>query len=695
MQRIVNSLVLFVIYTVIGYTVSGQTAEVKIDASVQRYLGDVSELNRKTYFNIHSSGYNDPDVQQFLSDYDVYLGRGFWSPFGFAKNKMGETGKYPEHKQGDNSLRPVQVGHVATDHPKNVVRYSTDVEVAANWAVNYYENWVDQGGRPEFYEVMNEPFVHAGDEVFKAEQPDADKMRLRMAEWYGTIGKKIHESQALANMKVIGYSSAWPSLELWDFKHWNTRMKMFMDVAGEHMDGFATHLYDGINVTGQDTKRSGSNSEAILDLIEAYSYVKWGIVKPHAITEYGGIEKGYPAEYSDMKSIQSIRSMNRIIMGLMERENDMLISIPFIGDKAKWHLTAANNYNPYGSVLFIPTNLGEPNPEGWEYSARILFFELWKGVKGERLHIQSTNPDVQVQAFKDGDKIYVLLNSLSEETIETEMAWNNLGENFGADVRSLMIYPDKDPEYTTEHLNSLPVSVSLRAGETVNYIVTLKEDSEFSNSIITKKYYATNYLEPITINKPITFEYSDVETGTGYATLRMSIGRKHNVSKKPTVTVNGKTVAVPDNWKGYDQANREDFFGMIEIPVPMSYLSENATVKVTFPDNGGHLAAMILQVEKFTKDVEVESPVILDATSQGCLVYPNPMRDEVTLTWDAALNQNVSISIVALDGREVFSEQLRAFPGSARLLPGVMLPGVYQLQARCGEQYHTARLVVQ
>ena len=62
-------------------------------------------------------------------------------------------------------------------------------------------------------------------------------------------------------------------------------MKMFIDRAGAYMDGFSVHLYDGINVTGTDTKRSGSNSEAVLDMVEAYSYIKFGHVKPLAISE--------------------------------------------------------------------------------------------------------------------------------------------------------------------------------------------------------------------------------------------------------------------------------------------------------------------------------------------------------------------------------------------------------------------------
>ena len=55
------------------------------------------------------------------------------------------------------------------------------------------------------------------------------------------------------------------------------------------MDAISYHLYDGINQVGQDNKRSGSNVLAIMDLIESYSYSNWGFIKPHAITEYGGI----------------------------------------------------------------------------------------------------------------------------------------------------------------------------------------------------------------------------------------------------------------------------------------------------------------------------------------------------------------------------------------------------------------------
>jgi len=77
----------------------------------------------------------------------------------------------------------------------------------------------------------------------------------------------------------------------------------------------------------------------------------------------------------------------------------------------------------------------------------------------------------------------------------------------------------------------------------------------------------------------------------------MGIGRKHDKSKKPTILVNGKKVVVPSNWKGYDQKNRKDFFGVIDIPFPMEYLKPKTKVTVKFPDDSGHISSLIIQTE--------------------------------------------------------------------------------------------------
>ena len=91
-----------------------------------------------------------------------------------------------------------------------------------------------------------------------------------MADFYAQTGKHIHAEPSLKKMKIIGYAAAYPAMELRDFDHWNNTMKMFIDRAGEYMDGLSVHLYDGINIVGKSSRRSGSNSEAILDLIGWY-----------------------------------------------------------------------------------------------------------------------------------------------------------------------------------------------------------------------------------------------------------------------------------------------------------------------------------------------------------------------------------------------------------------------------------------
>lgn len=569
----------------------GNAQTVTIDHSVQRYIGNVSELNRPTYFTIHDSG-SDPDAQIFFNDYNTYPGRQFWGPFSVARNQTGSVGTYPPLQGGNGLVKDIFTG-IQTEHPYNVFVDGIDTKAAADWAADYYINRVTTV--PEFFEPMNEPFVHAGE--YGSNIPD---IKRQMSELFRDIGNKFHNTPELANMKVIGYSAAWASLELWDFGHWEQNQKMFMDIAGADMDAFATHLYDGVNVVGQSTRRSGSNSDAILDLIETYSYTKWGVVKPHALSEYGAIEEGYGDNYSDLASIQSVRSQNHLIFGFMEREDRMIITIPFNTGKARWHITEANNYQPYGAATWKPSNIGQPNPTGWVYTPRIEFYELWKEVKGKRVEIQTDNPDIQVQAFVDGTKLFVALNNLDDhpQNVDLNMVAGLSGLQ-NVRIKTLKIYPDTPYETSDNTQTTAPVNISLIAGETAVLEYTFTDNVSFSNVIRSRNYYTSKHLQPITANTPISFTFNGVDTGTGYAKLKMTIGRKHDVSKTPVVTVNEITVPVPSNIKGYDQANRTDFFGTIDIPVPMELIQASNTVTFTFPDNGGRLASVILNTEKY------------------------------------------------------------------------------------------------
>ena len=635
------------------------TTNIDIFPKVKRMIGEISTLDRSKYFNIHSNA-NDVEADLY-SNYNIsQVGRQFWSPGSAALQSTGAVGIYPDPLTGDTEMREVRK-YVATDHPYKVYAQGLDPIPFADWVVEYFKNHVDTYLRPEYYEPMNEPFVHARDFY---DEPDWDPVaeatvKLEMAQFFKHVGQKIHAAPELANMKVIGYSAAYPTFEKNDFSIWDQNMKMFMDEAGADMDGFSTHLYDGVNLIGQDTRRSGSNMEAILDLIETYSYVKWGIIKPHAITEFGGIENG---EYNDIMNVQSIRSQNSILFGLLERTDRMEIAIPFTTGKSTWHITEENNYMPYKAVLYKPIPIGVPLDEvtGWEYTERIHFYDLWKDVSGDRILIRTDNMDVLVQGFLDGNKLHIALNNLDDFDLPINLNLNgNLPNISQLTIKSLIIHPDADPDYTIQTSTELLKTYGLKKNETAVLEYTFSEPITFDNVIQSERYYSTTYLQPIQANNPINYNFNNINLvgNSGYAMLAMSIGRKHDRSKSPTVIVNGISIPVPSNWKGYNQIDRDDFFGTIEIPVPLNIIQENNSVSITFEDSNGHLSSLVLNVESY--DSLLLGINTSEVTTQKMKLYPNPTAAQLNIV-NAKMDS--VISIYSITGVRVFISKYDGLP---------------------------------
>ena len=640
------------------------STNVDIYPKTKRKIGEISTLERSKYFNIHS---NPNDVEyNFYTDYNVsQSGRGFWSPGSAALQNTGVFGTYPGPLSGNTELREVRK-YIATDHPYNVYEQGLDPVAFADWAVEYYKNYVDVYLRPEYYEPMNEPFVHARDFY---DEPDWDPVaeatvKMEMTNFFKNIAQKIHAAPELANMKVIGFSDAFPSYEKNDFSKWNENMKMFMDEAGEEMDAFSTHLYDGVNQIGQDTKRSGSNMEAILDLIETYSNLKWGVIKPHAITEFGGIENGV---YNDVNNVQSLRSQNSMLFGLLERTNRMEIAIPFNTGKSTWHINEQNNYLPYKAALYKPIPLGVPLDQvtGWELTNRVYFYEFWKDVSGERILVRSDNRDVQVQAFVDNNKLFVGLNNLDDfdQTVSLNMN-GNLPDIDNVTIKSLIIHPNTTVNYSSESYTSGPEAYTLKKDETVLIQYDFDTAIVFENTIQSENYYSTNYLQPILTNLPINFNFNNVTVGnSGYATLGMSIGRNHDRSKSPTLLFNGVTISVPSNWKGYDQSDRDDFFGTIEIDIPINLIQQSNTVSITFPDTGGHLSSLVLKVEASdTASLAVDETVI---ALNKLKIFPNPSSGQVQVK---GAEMGSLISIYSLSGAKIYISKYDGLPINLKYL---------------------------
>ena len=598
--------IFLVTITALSWTpeVQSQQTKVTLNPTIQKYLGKdrVSNLDRSIYFNMHSgTSKGDKDITNFVERYDVGFGRIFWAPFSYSFSKTKEVGKYPSFTPDkETGLRPVE-RMVATEHPNlNVIKFGeVDPVLAGKWASDYYGNKSLSGDViPEFFEPLNEPFVHATDQIFKP--ATGDQMKTLMVDFYKEIGKQIDQNPRLANMKVVGYASAYPSMELKDFEHWEDNMKRFIDGAADYMDGISVHLYDGINIRGKQSRRSGSNSEAILDLIDTYTAMRYGQPKPLAITEYGGIDDTETASYSEIINSRTVGSINHLLMNLLDRQDNMLISIPFLVDKAKWNLNESTNYTPYGPVLFLPDDPRNPNTTTWKLSIKAKFYELWDKVAGVRFDVYSDNPDVQVCGFRDGNKIYLALDNLddSPQTVDllTSIDWKQYSN---IKLRSLIADYDNGLSYDVRSFDPLQEKIVLQKQNTVILEADIQNPIS-DNKLVRERYFAPDYLSTIKAGQPISFNFNGVKAGPGRAIARMTIARKLDMSKLPVFKVNGVEVLVPNNWGGYDQTGRDDFFGTIEIPFSMSLLKAGANeLSFTFDDQGGRIACVILETEVY------------------------------------------------------------------------------------------------
>ncbi len=584
-----------------------QNTKVLIDFTTQKYIGSESELRREKYFNIHSSFTSRglaSHADYLFDQLDINFGRTFGGPAPFNESKTEAPNPSKGRNKGINSVKYWENAplfnkyktndFIITDHPRTAFQLNMDHDKIAAFDVEYIKNAFPI--MPKYYEVMNEPFVHAIDYVDT--WPETDAVILEMSKLYKTVADKIHAE--IPNIMVGGYSSAWPEVDRKGFDHWNKRMKLFMDTAGESMKFFSTHLYDGRNVAGDFNYRSGSNAEAILDLIEEYSYKKWGIVKPHLISEYGYTSKGLLGKpYSPKLSGTCIKSYNNILMSLLDKPDRLLKSIPFIVADANWFYKDKKK-NPDGHSY--PWVILRKNKSGVkEITDFKKFYELWKNVSGKRVDIISSNPDIQVNAFLKSEKAYIALNNLHDKEQSIVLDFLNKSADLVKNITLRRLYTNTDgiPELIYFTNLSVMKSISLKSGETVILECDI-DPTSFSSSIIENNYYSKTYLQEIEANKTIRFDIDNVETAkNGRSFIRMGIGRKHKLSKSPMITINGHVVDIPSNWAGYDQANRDQFFGMINIPFDIKYVSSGTNkIELNFPDTGGHVSSVILNVEK-------------------------------------------------------------------------------------------------
>ena len=543
---------------------------------------------------------------------------------------------------------------------------------------------------PAFLEIINEPAYHryGGAQNFSNNIQDIADFHKEAA---------IAIKAQVPNIKVGGYTTAFPNFEKGDFKRWNNRWKLFMDTAGSEMDFFSIHLYDLASKSdGKIDLRSGSNIEATFDMMEQYSFMSFSEVKPIVISEYGAQMNGQrDQKWSPYRDWLWVKSASAQLMSLLERPDNIGLAIPFIVTKAIWGSTAKGN--PYNNRLMRQENEPDTFVPGysytgkWVYTEIVKFYQLWSDVKGTRVDSTSDNLDIQVDTYVDGNKAYVILNNLDFVSKDVDLAILGLNSSSINNIKVKHLYLNgTSPELHVENIALDTETLTIGEEATMILEYTFNTDITINESNTETKHYATTYLKPIVGNQKEIFQINGVTTTAfGEAILRLGVGRPHDKSVMPSaIKVNNTTIDIPSNWRGYNQAQRERFFGVLEIPIPFNLLQSNNNLEVTFPDSGGHISTVTMQVFNFSKDIRTlssDSFSVNNDVEQELNIYPNPSKRIINVL--PKIDNSIESKIYNIVGVEI-----KRFKGSTNIDISDLPAGIYYIKTKKGQSKRFIKL---
>ncbi|MGI9474207.1 MAG: hypothetical protein ACR2NZ_21885 [Rubripirellula sp.] len=604
-------------------------AQVRVRLGTERRVGSESRFDRKKFITLHSCA-SEPDwrgesekLRYLLNDLDTYFGR----DTGQISWELTQLREDPQHRgyvdfpfmqyRGQQARK-----NYASRTDEHAYRSRSDLVIAAQvhpfwpdgeqlkpadgsepWALStpeataqYMVYWYNMytGGegmpRPRYLEIMNEP-IYELVEIEKKASPQ------QVFEYHRTLSREIRKLNQ--DVQLGGYTTAFPDFELDDFERWNERWRKFIDLAGDEMDFYSLHLYDfpGIDA-GQKRYRKGANLEATLDMLEHYSHIRSGETKPLIISEYGAqLNDWYSQPWSPYRDWLCLKSMNSMLMQFLQRPDVIEKAIPFVTAKAEWGFNYGGSEQPYYWRLLRRQQEPESYSGDWVFTDLIKFYELWSPVRGTRVDTTSSDINLLVDCYVDGNKAFVLVNNLTAERAEFDLDLVAVDDRQPNQVYARHLYlHDNRPRLDIYEIKDTQETIILGAESTMILEMSFAEPIEIEQTVTEQKLFASSYLQPIRGGRVARFMVDGlVAADNGRCTLRLGIGRDHGSSLSPKVTVNGQPIPAPESIRGPNQHDRSRFFGVLEIPVPLDLIQESNEVAVEFPDDGGHISSVALQ----------------------------------------------------------------------------------------------------
>lgn len=533
------------------------------------------------------------------------------------------------------------------------------IESSAAWMGQYMANYFGYSGNnyvgeplPKYWEVINEPdmkmktgqfMVTNQEQIWEYHNLVAEQIRSKLGneapmiggmtwglhdffrrdglsrladdaydQWITVPGDPAAEAEAEAFYENAMRTSV-DDTRAQDWYQWDVMWKGFMDAAGHNMDFYSVHIYDWPSVSygGNTVVRRGGHANAMFEMMEWYDQYEHGFAnrKPIVLSEYGAVQGGWDSQaHQERFDITNLKAFNGMLMQFLDRPDYVIKSMPFTPAKPIWgYLPGGCAYKtvPDCTTRYHYAMLTEPelNKGNWQWSSYIKFFELWANVDGARVDSVSTDPDVQVQSYVDGNDLFVIINNLEAQATTVNLNVAGLaGSLQNVEMRSMHFSnSEQETHLDRQHMKQVPKSLTLEADATVVLRYTMASSIAVNKNMVEKKYFGNslsggNLPHRISVNGGAkTVNVNNVSVPSGYAEAKLMLtvalfpgpdDVAGGVLSIDSLKVNGVAVTPPIDWRGPKINANEKYFNTLEIPVPVSALQANNVIEVDFHHNG-------------------------------------------------------------------------------------------------------------
>ncbi|QWG10183.1 Ig-like domain-containing protein [Flammeovirga kamogawensis] len=407
-----------------------------------------------------------------------------------------------------------------------------------------------------------------------------------------------------------------------DWYQWDVLWQGYIDYCGEETDFYGVHIYDWPTwETPSSVIRSGGHTEAMLDILEWYDLYKKGEKTEIVLSEYGAVSGHYIDNMPDAdpkrRDWENLKPFNSMLMQFLERPAHITLTMPFTPIKAHWgdHLNADGSIKSrYPYKMLDDDGTGE-----YVWTEFIKFFELWSDVKGTRVDTKSTNIDIQVDAYVEGNKTYLILNNLNPTESGINLNFFDDNENAVQSVKIKHLYLDEnrgaagEPVLSEKTVATAPGKVVLGGDATMVLEYTFASDVTLNASSKEYKFMGEKLGTGSTVaggdkihtsvsNGTLTANVNNITIpeGASEAMLRISGDFYSDHIGTPVITVNGYDVNYDGNVRGITDIGRNKWLGVLEVEVPVAYLQANNVITCS-ANNQIEYATVQMQIWDFSK----------------------------------------------------------------------------------------------